>query len=281
MRVLGNITLLERPLRTVTLVATVHSALTSRRRQWQARDHIRELQKAREHLAQANADLTQFAFVASHDLQEPLRMVTVFTQLLAERYVDQTTTRAQEFAGYIRTGVVRMEALLRDLLQYSRAIHEQREWPRLLFDLRCAVNDAKQALQLEIDRTGTQISFDSLPVVRGDQAQLSLVFQNLLSNSIKYAKPGITPLIQVSYEQTETTYLIRVQDNGIGFDQKYAEKVFELFQRLDVTSVPGTGLGLAISRRIVERHGGRMWAESRPGLGSCFMFTLPNREEAP
>jgi signal transduction histidine kinase len=85
----------------------------------------------------------------------------------------------------------------------------------------------------------------------------------------------------VSYEQTETTYLIRVQDNGIGFDQKYAEKVFELFQRLDVTSVPGTGLGLAISRRIVERHGGRMWAESRPGLGSCFMFTLPNREEAP
>jgi signal transduction histidine kinase len=131
------------------------------------------------------------------------------------------------------------------------------------------------ALRIEIETTQARIVTASMPTVRGDQMQLSLVFQNLISNSIKYAKDGVAPLIQISAEQSDGERIIRVQDNGIGFEQKYAERVFDLFQRLGGKNVPGTGLGLAICRRIIERHGGRIWADSQPGTGSTFHFTLP------
>jgi signal transduction histidine kinase len=275
MRALGNITLLERPVRSVTLVAAVQSALMSRGRQLQTRDYIRELEETQVKLAQANTDLQQFAFAASHDLQEPLRMVNIFTQLLLERHVDRSNQDARQFAEFIRTGVTRMETLLRDLLQYSRAIHEERLSATTHFDLNRAIADAMEALRIEIEMTQARIVITPMPIVQGDQMQLSLVFQNLISNSIKYAKDGVAPLIKISAEQSDCGRIIRVQDNGIGFEQKYAERVFDLFQRLGGKNVPGTGLGLAICRRIIERHGGRIWAESQPGTGSTFNFTLP------
>lgn len=275
MRALGNITLLERPVRSVTLVAAVQSALMSRRRQLQTRDYIRELEETQLKLAQANSDLQQFAFAASHDLQEPLRMVNIFTQLLLERHVDGSNQDARQFAEFVRTGVTRMETLLRDLLRYSRAIHEERLSATTHFELNRAIADAMDALRIEIQTTQARIVTTSMPVVQGDQMQLSLVFQNLISNSIKYAKDGVAPLIEISAEQSDCERIIRVQDNGIGFEQKYAERVFDLFQRLGGKNVPGTGLGLAICRRIIERHGGRIWAESQPGTGSIFHFTLP------
>jgi signal transduction histidine kinase len=280
MRVLGNITLLERPLRSVTLVAAVQSALASRRRQFQTRDQILQLQEAQEKLAQANADLKQFAFAASHDLQEPLRMVNVFTQLLLERHVDTTNEDARQFGEYVHRGVKRMELLLRDLLLYSRAIHEERTWPRSHFDLNFAISDAISSLHMEIHTTQARIISGAMPIVQGDQTQLSLVFQNLISNAIKYAKEGVPPVIRISAEKAEGAPLIRVKDNGIGFNQKYAERVFDLFQRLGDSKVPGTGLGLAICRRIIERNGGRIWAESEPGIGSTFLFSLPGAEAA-
>ena len=278
MRVLGNITLLERPLRGVTLVAAVEAALASRRRQFQSRDYIRALQEAQSKLAQANADLKQFAFAASHDLQEPLRMVNVFTQMLLSRHIDQSNQEAQEFAGYVRTGVLRMDVLLRDLLLYSRAIHEDRSSaagsPTPSRSLESALSDAIATLKIEIESTDTRILSGAMPFVKGEQTQLSLVFQNLISNSIKYAKPGLLPLIEITTEQATDDCLVRVKDNGIGFEQQYAERVVALFQRLD-NKVPGTGLGLALCRRIVERHGGRMWAQSEAGAGSTFLFTIP------
>lgn len=274
MRSLGNITLLERPLRKVTLLAAVRSALEARRRQFETRDHIHQLKETHRNLLQANSDLEQFAFAASHDLQEPLRMVNTFTQLLLKR-LDSTDGKAQEFAGFIRSGVNRMELLLRDLLLYSRAIHENPEELHPPLNLSDALEDAMRTLTLELETVDARVSSGPLPKVKGNQTQLSLVFQNLLSNAIKYSKADVAPDIRIEEKQDKGECLIRIQDNGIGFDQKYADRVFELFQRLENGNKPGTGLGLAISRRIIQRHGGRIWAESEEGKGSCFSFTLP------
>lgn len=274
MRILGNITLLERPLRMVTLTTAVRSGLASRQRQMQARDYIRTMQSTQEKLAQANADLKQFAFAASHDLQEPLRMVNVFTQLLLERHVDPSDKRAQQFADFVRSGVHRMEELLRDLLSYSRAIHEERLAPTTPFPLDLALADAVAALQVELIASEAELLQAPLPLVRGDRTQLSLVFQNLVSNAIKYGKPDVRSRIEISADVNGAEALIRVSDNGIGFDQQYAERVFDLFQRLGDSDAPGTGLGLAICRRIIERHGGEIGVRPRAG-GNVFWFRLP------
>lgn len=277
MRALGNIILLERPLRKVTLLAAVWSALEARQRQFETRDHIRQLQEGHRNLVQAHSDLEQFAFAASHDLQEPLRMVNTFTQLLLAR-LDLTDGKVQQFADFIRSGVNRMELLLRDLLLYSRAIHENPEELHPPLNLGHALEDAMRVLTLELEAAKAQISFGPMPTVKGNQTQLSLVFQNLLSNAVKYAKTDVTPEIRIEGKSNDGECLVRIQDNGIGFDQKYAERVFELFQRLENSSKPGTGLGLAISRRIIQRHRGRIWVESEQGKGSCFFFTLPLAE---
>jgi signal transduction histidine kinase len=277
MRALGNVTLLERPLRKMTLLASVRSALESRQRQFETRDHIRQLQEAQQNLVQANSDLEQFAFAASHDLQEPLRMINVFTQLLVER-LDSSDTKAQEFANFIRSGVSRMELLLRDLLLYSRAIHEDREELHPTLNLGDPLEDAMRVMSMELQTANARVSFSPMPTVKGNRTQLSLVFQNLLSNAIKYAKTDVAPCIRIEAESKGGECLVRIRDNGIGFDPKYATRIFELFQRLENGSKPGTGLGLAISRRIIQRHGGRIWAESEKGKGSCFLFTLPLAE---
>lgn len=272
---LGKAMLLDRPLRTITLVAAVETALRARARQCQIRDYITELQEAHKRLELANADLRQFAFAASHDLQEPLRMVNAFTQLLLERHLNPRDRDAQEYADYVRKGVKRMEALLHDLLSYSKVVHTEPWDESEDFDLSLALTDALTTLKVQIDGTGAIIRYGGLPKVHGDRTQLSLVFQNLVGNSMKYAKQGTPPQIEITTEHTSNENLIRVRDNGIGFDERYAERIFELFQRLNGSETSGTGLGLAISRRIIERHGGRIWAESTPGEGSTFTFTLP------
>jgi signal transduction histidine kinase len=275
MQALGKSILMERPLRSVTLVAAVQAAFRSRARQYDIRDYIAELEDAQARLANANADLKQFAFVASHDLREPLRMVNIFTQLLLQRHIDQSNSDAQELAGFVRTGVNRMEALLSDLLSYSRVIHDESTRPNNRFDISLAISDAMTSLVVEIGKSSAEVIIGPMPIVSGNRTQLSLVFQNLLSNSIKYAKPGGTPHIEITALPRGSEHLIQFTDNGIGFEQKYSERIFDLFQRLNDSNVDGTGLGLAISRRIVEQHGGRLWAESNPSLGSTFYLALP------
>lgn len=200
-------------------------------------------------------------------------MVNVYTQLLVKRHVAEDA-QAQQFAAIIQQGVGRMEALIRDLLTFSRTIHAE-EGSGGKADLDAAFTEAVSVLRDRIEETGAEINVPPLPTVRGDAAQLEQVFQNLLSNALKYQLEGMRPAIDVTARREDTNWIIAVQDNGIGFEPRYAERIFGLFKRLHKEAYPGTGLGLAICRRIVERHGGRIWAESSPGEGSTFYLSLP------
>jgi light-regulated signal transduction histidine kinase (bacteriophytochrome) len=240
---------------------------------------ISERVRAEEELRKANRELEEFAYVASHDLQEPLRMVNVYTQLLIRRHVGRAP-EATQYAEIIHRGVNRMEALIHDLLAFSRTIHPQDELHAGTADLSAALNEATSVLKERIESTGAVIEHPLLPNVRGDTAQMAQVFQNLIGNAIKYQANGTRPQVKLTATCDGNCWTIAVKDNGIGFDSKYAERIFGLFKRLHAEEYPGTGLGLAICRRIVERHGGRIWAESIPGEGSTFYISLPCPEGA-
>jgi signal transduction histidine kinase len=270
---MGSVTLLERPIRKVTLKMAVHAGLASRKRQYETRDFIAQL-------SQANTDLQQFAFAASHDLQEPLRMVYSYSQLLIERHIDPGNEPARQFGEVIKAGVRRMESLLQDLLTYSRVVHEntRERWARS--SLETLAKEAVQLFQTELDAHHGTIHIGALPYAFCNPTQISAVFQNLISNAIKYAQPEQPPVIQIGMEDRQTEVVVWVRDNGIGFDPAYSERIFQLFQRLhNDNEIAGTGLGLSICRRIIERHGGRIWADSQPGKGSSFFFTLPKAPE--
>lgn len=237
---------------------------------------ITERKLAEEELRRTNRELEEFAYVASHDLQEPLRMVNIYTQLLLKRCVPDQA-QAQEYASHVQQGVKRMETLIKDLLTYSRTVHRD-ELPVSTADLAAALSEAKAVLHNRIEESGAIIHAGQLPVVRGDTNQLAHVFQNLLSNSLKYRNKAIPLKVHIVAKQEGSRWVISIRDNGIGFDPKYAEKIFGLFKRLHKDEYPGTGLGLAICQRIVDRYGGRMWAESEPGVGSTFFFSLPAEE---
>lgn len=234
-----------------------------------------ERHEAEEELRRKNAELEEFAYIASHDLQEPLRMVNIFTQKLLRSHVRPGDTEAQEFAEFIGSGVKRMEGLIRDLLSYSRTIQAESARGRTA-SLAAAVAQSVALLTMQIEEAGASIQPGDLPEVPGDESQFAAVFQNLISNSLKYRHPERTPTVQISAEQSDGSTMIAVRDNGIGFDPAYADRIFGLFKRLHTNEYPGTGLGLAICKRVIERHGGRIWAESQPGQGSTFYFSVPN-----
>jgi light-regulated signal transduction histidine kinase (bacteriophytochrome) len=214
--------------------------------------------------------------VSSHDLQEPLRMVNTYSQLFLRRLGPQTSPELEQYAEYIRGGVRRMETLLRDLLAYSRAGHHELASESGTADLQAAVQQAIADLDSKIKETQAQLLIQPLPVVVGEEGQMSHVFLNLLSNAIKYRKTSERPCVRISAQHVADQWIISVADDGIGFEQRHAERIFGLFKRLHrQEEYPGTGLGLAICKRIVERYGGRIWAESRPGAGSTFSFSLP------
>jgi PAS domain S-box-containing protein len=231
---------------------------------------------ARKELERVNKELEQFAYVAGHDLQEPLRMVNIYSQLLVQRFGTGNKDE-EEYAGFIQEGVMRMDALIRDLLTYSRTVLTD-ELPVGTADLSLSLREAQSVLQSRIEESGAVIRAQPLPEARGDTQQLAHVFQNLLSNALKYRKKGIPPEVHVSAEARGKQWQISVRDNGVGFEPQYAETIFGLFKRLHKDDAyPGTGLGLAICRRIVERYGGHIWAEGRPGEGATFHFTLPGK----
>ncbi len=232
--------------------------------------------RARVELQRANRELEEVAYVASHDLQEPLRMVNIYTQLLMRELEPVLSETATGFALQVQSGVGRMETLLRDLLTFSRTISEEprEDQPSAVADLNASVRQAVEILQGRIEETGAMVSIEPLPAVFGDQGQLAQVFQNLLSNALKYRKRDGEPVIRIGARQDGVECVIEVGDNGIGFAQAQAERIFGLFKRLHKDEYQGTGLGLAICKRIVERHGGRIWAESEPGKGSRFFVAL-------
>jgi light-regulated signal transduction histidine kinase (bacteriophytochrome) len=232
-----------------------------------------ELRRLNEELTRSNADLQQFAYVASHDLQEPLRMVKNFTQLLARRYHDQLDSAAQEFIAFAVDGSTRMQQLIDELLAYSRVATQGK--PLLEVDCEQVLKRALANLRARIDETGAQISHDALPPVRGDTGQLVQLFQNLVGNALKFVRI-LPPRIQVGVRHAQGEWLFSIRDNGIGIDERHRERIFQIFQRLHTRDqYSGSGIGLAICKKIVERHGGRIWVDSQVGMGSTFYFTLP------
>jgi len=232
------------------------------------------LMRQAERLARSNADLQQFAYVTSHDLQEPLRTIVSFTQLLSQRYQRMFDDDAKEFMSYIVTAATRMTNLISDLLGYSSVVNAD-QVPVTDVPLRDAVEWAINNLHLAIEESQTAITLGDLPVIRADKIQMVQLFQNLIGNAIKY-RGTLTPRINVSAEQQGPEWVISVQDNGLGIRPEYNQRIFGVFKRLHGDDYPGTGIGLAICKSIVERHGGRIWVESEPGKGSTFRFTAAN-----
>ena len=224
-------------------------------------------------LARSNRDLEQFAYVASHDLQEPLRMVAAYTQLLAERYRGRLDEDADKYIGYAVEGAQRMQALIQDLLAFSRIGRNGKDHPST--SCNASVETALQNLRAAIQESGAEVTHGELPVVSADRAQLVQLFQNLIGNAIKF-RGKETPRISVSAEKVGADWVFAVSDNGLGIAAEHAEVIFMIFQRLHTRAeYPGNGVGLAICKKIVEQHGGRIWVESQAGRGSTFKFTFP------
>lgn len=224
-------------------------------------------------LERSNSDLQQFAYVVSHDLQEPLRMISSYTQMLTKRYKGQLDSDADEFMGFIVAGAERMSQLIRDLLAYSRVVNiDEVSFPYI--ELEGPLYTALMNLRMAIQDSGAKITQDPLPGILGSRVQMVQLFQNLISNAIKY-RGDAPPEIHIGVEPLDSFWRISVRDNGIGIDSKHTERVFGLFKRLHGTRYPGTGIGLALCKKIVEKHGGEIGVQSEEGHGATFFFTLP------
>ncbi len=232
-------------------------------------------------LEHSNKELEQFAYVASHDLQEPLRMVSSYTELLERRYGDKLDDKAREFIGYAVDGAVRMQRLINDLLEFSRVSTRGKALQPV--DVTRVLGTVRANLSVAIQDAGALVTNDDLPTVMADETQLVQLLQNLIGNAIKF-RGRDRPHVHVGAQATATEWVFAVRDNGIGIAPEYFERIFVIFQRLHARDeYPGTGIGLAVCRRILDRHGGRIWVESEPGHGSTFYFALPTRngEQAP
>jgi PAS domain S-box-containing protein len=238
-----------------------------------------KLAEERNLLARSNAELEQFAYVASHDLQEPLRAVASCVQLLKKRYEGKLDERADEFISHAVDGTKRMQALISDLLEYSRVgTHSHPFQPT---DCAAVLDDVLANLAVALHESGAVVERDPLPAVLADASQLAQLFQNLIGNAIKF-RAERRPEIRVLARHETEGWLFGVSDNGIGIEPQYFDRIFRVFQRLHTRGrYPGTGIGLAICKKIVERHGGRIWIESQPGQGSTFYFTLPEKLQPP
>ena len=276
----GAVDYMTKPLDGAEVRARIDTHLTLHRLRRELAGQNAQLQReiaahaqAQEALERSNRELEQLAYVASHDLQEPLRMVASYLQLLADRYQGRLDADADEFIGYAVDGARRMQALINDLLAYSRVGTKARPFEPT--ECNTLVRTALHHLQVAIDESGARVECGDLPAVRGDATQLLQLFQNLLANAIKFRRPGEAPRVSVSAQACPEGWRFAVTDNGIGIAPEYFERIFVLFQRLHGrTEYPGTGIGLALCKKIVERHAGHIGVDSAPGRGSTFWFTL-------
>ncbi|MEW6219846.1 MAG: ATP-binding protein [Thermodesulfobacteriota bacterium] len=234
----------------------------------------RELERLVAELERSNRELEQFAYVASHDLQEPLRMVSGFVGLLARRFEGQLDDKARQYIGYALEGAERMGQLIRDLLVFSRVRRDNREPSQV--DLSQVLSAVLANCQALVQDTGARVTGEPLPVVQGDATQLAQLMQNLVTNAIKFRRPDTSPRVHIAAQRQPDSWLLKVEDNGIGIAPEHREQIFQIFARLHSRQhYAGTGIGLAVCQRVVECHGGRIWVEDSPAGGSTFLFTLP------
>lgn len=232
-----------------------------------------ELRTKTKDLELQNAELQQFAYFASHDLLEPLRMVNSFLTLLEKKYNDQLDETAHQYINFATDGAIRMRKTILDLLDYSRV--GTQAWEEEMVDMNALMNEIMIVLSSSISETNAKISWGKLPQIKGGRTHLQLVLQNLISNSLKYKSPDLAPIIEISSSETETHWQFSVSDNGIGIDPKFFDRIFILFQRLhSKEEYAGSGVGLAIAKKIVENHGGKIWVESGKDIGSVFYFNI-------
>ncbi|MGC4099300.1 MAG: ATP-binding protein [Nitrospira sp.] len=243
-----------------------------------------QLEQQKAELSRSNHELEQFAYVASHDLQEPLRMVSSYCELLSRRYKGKIDQDADEFIEFAVDGAKRMKDLIDDLLMYSRVGRKGK--PLVLVDTDEVMRAVLANLKVAINETGASIVSKALPPVMADPVQLTQVFQNLIGNALKF-RGNLGPVIQISARRSDARrdaaqWMFSIQDNGIGFEPQFQERVFEIFQRLHAREAyEGNGMGLAITKKIIERHGGTIWVESTPGAGTTFFFTLKGHVSEP
>lgn len=231
-----------------------------------------DLKRANEELRRSNIEIEQFAHVASHDLQEPLRMITSYLQLIERRYPDRLDAAGKEFIGYAVDGAKRMKRLIRDLLEFSRAGTNAVNFGEI--DTGEVLDNALENLKIAIDESSTLITVDPMPTLVGDPVLLTQVFQNLVANAIKFQK-GTRPCVHISAQRRGAEWIFSIIDNGIGIEPRHLDRIFRIFERLhSVDEYSGSGIGLAITRKIVERHLGKIWVESQPGSGSTFFFSV-------
>ncbi len=275
-----NVLFLDRPVHLSSFQMAISAMLRLRKKQLEVARLLEERQqsvdrltKLSKNLKRSNEDLERFTSVVSHDLREPLRQITLFAELLQRRFGASLQPEAQEFVSYIWDGAKRMQMLINDLLSFSRL---GREGDFATVDLQQLLDMAIGNLAVFIKENEARIHVGRLPAVRVNAMLLTQVFQNLISNALKFRKQDVTPEIGVDARPQEGEWLVWVRDNGIGFDPQYAEAIFQVFHRLHSDEqYTGTGIGLAICKRAIELHGGRIWAESKPGQGTTFYFTLP------
>ena len=233
------------------------------------------LEKQATSLARANADLQEFAYITSHDLQEPLRTVRACTEMVLRKAGDKLSREEKELLEFVTAAGQRMSAMISDLLSYSRMVTE--DVPVTNVPIDTVLEWATNNLHLAVQSSGAEICYAQMPVVRGNRIALVQLFQNLLSNAIKYSGPE-PPRVRISAEQQDGRWRFAVEDHGIGIAPAYHQRIFTLFQRLNPQEFPGTGIGLTLCRKIVQRHGGEIWVESDVGKGATFFFTLPASE---
>jgi signal transduction histidine kinase len=268
----ANVNLLERTFRPVTLISVLRVALRARKRQYQVRDLFEKLKQSTEELQRSNHELEQFAYVSSHDLQEPLRTITSYADLLVLRQKDKLDQDARQYLDYMQEGALHAQELIQGLLGYASIT--KRDYPFEPADFEAIVKNALSHLKVAVQERGAEVTHDPLPTLNVNTMQISQLFQNLISNGIKYCKEK--PKVHISASPKEGKWIFSVRDNGIGIDPQFQKRVFMIFKRLHAKhEYPGTGIGLAVCKKIVEQHGGEIWLESKPGQGSTFYFSLP------
>ncbi len=268
---LRNATLLERPVRTATLISVLKAALADRQRQYETKELLLRLERS-------NAELNEFASIASHDLQEPLRAVTSYVQLLDRKYASVFDDTAKDYIAFAVDGTRRMRELILALLTYAQVGASEVQLAPI--SMNALVDEVVGILEIGIKEAGAHIRIEvDLPDIAGDETQILQLFQNLLHNAIKFRRPGTTPEIVVKGENRDGRVLFSVTDNGIGINPQHSARIFRIFKKLhNPKEYPGSGIGLAVCQKIVERHLGRIWVESQEGSGTTFSFTLPSVE---